>query len=370
MPVRAGNSNDERRLERKREHLEAVLEASDGPEDPGYGDIQLVYQALPSFDPEQVELEVEEWGRRLASPFFIDAMTGGPPETAEINAALARAAQAAGWGMAVGSQQAALSTPEAVSTYRVVRDVSPEGFLWANLSANVSCQQAVEAVEMIEADGLQLHLNLIQELLMPEGDRSFSEVRDRIRDIVRAVEVPVVVKEVGFGISWETARRLCRLSVAGINTAGAGGTNFAQIELGRGTEQPLANEDFLSLGLPSVLSLLETLAAVRKEPVSVIASGGIRTPLDAVKALVMGAHQVALAGPAWSILARDGEAALTRFLQRFNHDVRRLLFLIGAQTVSEARSTPYVATGRVVHWMSGRGWNWDAVLGEFKRARI
>lgn len=347
-------------MERKREHLELSLRESDGPLSPGFDDVRLVHQAVTDVSLHDISSQVTIWGRVLPSPFFIDAMTGGPADAARINRELAEAARRAGWGLAVGSQRIALDDPRCADSFRVVRRAHPDGFIMANLSVHASPSAALRAVEMVEADVLQLHLNPCQEILMAEGDRDFRGTAERVARVVQESPVPVVAKEVGFGISAESAEILLDAGVSGINVAGAGGTNFARIEMARsqgGGPRPVCGNDFAAWGLPTCAALAETAAVVGdgERDVVVISSGGVRSPLDAVRSLVMGADMVSAAAPALRVLHEGGPEELAAFLHRWNEDVRRLLLLLNARDPGCLHHVPYVISGDTAEYLRARG---------------
>ncbi len=348
------------RLARKRQHLELSLKGSDGPLSAGFDDVRLVHQAATDVSLHDISLHTRIWGRVLPSPFFIDAMTGGPAEASDINQGLAEAARGAGWGMAVGSQRIALDDPRCSDSFSVVRGIDPDGFILANLSARASPSEAVRAVEMVGADVLQLHLNPCQEILMVEGERNFAGTAECVARTVSESPVPVVAKEVGSGISAESARVLIDAGVSGINVAGAGGTNFARIEMERcGGEgsPPVFPGDFAAWGLPTCSALAETAAVAGAAPrdVAVVASGGVRSPLDAVKSMVMGADLVSVAAPALRVLSEGGAGGLSDYLGRWNADVRRLLFLLNVRGPAFCHEVPYVITGETAEYLRGRG---------------
>jgi len=351
------NPLGENRLRRKVDHLELALTVQDGPLNPGFSDVHLIHSATPVADLPDVHLDTAFWGRGFSSPFLVDAMTGGPAASTDINAAVSAAAGSAGWGMAVGSQQAALDDGEAARSFEVVRERNPRGWVMANLSAGADSSAAARAVDMISADTLQLHLNPVQELLMSEGDRSFGGILEAVESVVENCPVPVMVKEVGFGLSAETVRGLLKCGVHSVNVAGAGGTNFAAIEISRDESGrgPVAPRDFLSWGIPTVPSLLETLDGCGDCGVVVVASGGVRSPLDAIKALVLGADLVSVTRPVWKVLHEHGAGALENYLKRWNEDARRLLLLLGATRISDVPSLPYVITGQTAEFLRGRG---------------
>ncbi len=192
---------------RKKEHLEYALKTSQLPAENGFSDIFLVYDALPDLNFKQIDTSLEFLKKKLKAPLLINAMTGGHPEVKQINRSLAAVAARAGIAMAVGSQTAGLEDPQVRDTYRIARDENPAGVLLANLSALAAPPMVKEAVEMIEADGVQLHLNVAQELAMPEGDRNFRGALANIEKISALSPVPVIVKEVGFGLSREAVRK-------------------------------------------------------------------------------------------------------------------------------------------------------------------
>lgn len=218
------------RAERKREHINHALSTGQKRET-GLDDITFVHVSLPDLALEQVDISTKIGELSSSSPIFINAMTGGGGQlTYEINKALARAARIADIPLAVGSQMSALKDPSERYSYEIVRKENPNGLIFANLGSEATARQAKEAVEMIEADALQIHLNVIQEIVMPEGDRSFSGALSRIEQICSEIKVPVIIKEVGFGMSKESARKLYEAGAAAVDIGGYGGTNFSKIE--------------------------------------------------------------------------------------------------------------------------------------------
>lgn len=296
------------RQQRKLEHIQQALSLDDGPVANGFNDVHLIHNALPGLNSQEIDLSVEFLGKTLKMPLLINAITGGNPLVTEINRRLAQIAAQAGIAIAVGSQGAALgknsgekeSADDAVliDSYRVMRLENPRGVVIANISAGTDLKGAWRAIEMIEADALQIHLNPAQEMAMQEGDRDFSCWAKNIEQIVKACPVPVIVKEVGFGISWEVSYKLLELGVRYIDIGGAGGTNFVKIELGRNDRR---SPEFETWGIPSAISLAEVVWAKERYgksagDITVIASGGIRQGWEAVKALAMGAKLVGIAG--------------------------------------------------------------------------
>ena len=296
--------------------------------------------ALPDLDLADVDVSTQFFGRTLSMPLMIACMTGGTPRAAEINGNLAAAAQKLGVAMGVGSQRAALEDPSLASTYQV-RDVAPNVLLVANLGAvQLTCDKACRAVEMIEADALAIHLNPMQEALQPDGSPSFKGALDAIGRVCKGLDAPVIVKEVGFGISAEVAVMLRDAGVAAIDVAGAGGTSWARIEGLRasGALKELAAR-FEGWGIPPARCLLEVRTAIPDLPI--IASGGIRTGLDMAKALALGADLAAIGLPLLHEAAKSPEAVEDWIIRRAD-ELRLAMFGIGARTVEELRSASLV----------------------------
>ncbi|HCT14544.1 MAG TPA: type 2 isopentenyl-diphosphate Delta-isomerase, partial [Corynebacterium nuruki] len=234
-------SRDARGGSRKDEHV-ALAEELRGEHAPAgvWDDIRFLHRSFPGLAVDDVDLSTTVCGRPWTAPFFINAMTGGSEKTALINADLARAAAATGVAMATGSASPALKDPALAHSFAVVREQAPEAFLFANVSPEMTVAQARDAVGFLSADALQIHVNPAQELVMPEGDRDFRGWPDRIGEIVDGVDVPVVVKEVGFGLSRASIAAVAEQGVHVIDVSGRGGTNFIDIENRRRDRQEFA----------------------------------------------------------------------------------------------------------------------------------
>jgi len=317
----------------------------------GFADIRPVPLSLAETRLNSVSLATRIGELNLSSPIVINAMTGGAQETEQINRELAEAAATCGLAMAVGSQMAAIKDPGVRDSYRIVRKTHPKGVLFANLGTEATVEQAQAAVDMLEADALQIHLNMMQELVMPEGDRDFTGASKRIEAIVRGVDVPVVVKEVGFGLTAESALRLRELGVRFLDVGGRGGTDFSAIENAR-RETPY---DFLreGWGCPTVISLLES--ARYYPPQSLVASGGIATGLNAVKALIIGASAVGMAGSLLRVQQQRGVSGLIGHIKQIEEEVRILMAALGALTIAELWRVPVVIGGETGNWCRERG---------------
>ncbi len=262
---------------------------------------RFTHCALPELDLIEIDLSTTFLDHRLAAPLLISAITGGTAQAQDINRNLAEAAQALGIAMCVGSQRAAIEDTRQSATYQV-RDIAPDILLFANLGAvqlnyGYDLAECRRAVEMIEADALMLHLNPLQEALQPGGNTNFAGLLDRIESVCRDMEVPVVVKEVGWGISESVARQLASADIAALDVAGAGGTSWSEVERLRARDalQERVAADFENWGIPTAEAIVQSRRAAPGLPL--IASGGIRTGPDIAIALALGADLAGLAGP-------------------------------------------------------------------------
>ncbi|MBV5111796.1 type 2 isopentenyl-diphosphate Delta-isomerase [Bacillus altitudinis] len=337
------------RAERKKQHIEHALSTGQHAAT-GLQDVSFVHASLPDLATSQIDTHTTIGGLTFGSPIFINAMTGGGGEsTYEINRSLSIAAKETNIPVAVGSQMAALKDADERRTYEVVRKVNPDGLVFANLGSEATIQQARDAVDMLEANMLQIHLNVIQEIVMPEGDRDFRGAVERIAAITESTEVPVVVKEVGFGMSKETAQKLFDAGVAAVDVGGFGGTNFSKIE---NLRRQKALRYFDQWGIPTAASLAEVHTAFPDQ--TVLASGGIQDALDVTKSIALGASAAGLAGFFLKSLTSGGEKGLISDIIDLQDDVKMLMTVLGMKTIEELRQAPIVLTGETSHWLKER----------------
>ena len=323
--------------DRKAEHIRLALERRMQLGGRFFEGWAFEHCALPEIDFAEVDTTVEFLGKRLAAPLLISCMTGGTDTAARINENLARAAERVGVAVGVGSQRKALEDPATAATF-VVRPAAPTVPLLANLGAvqlnyGYGVDECRRAVEMIGADALVLHLNPLQEALQPEGNGNFAGLLPKMARVVRELEVPVIAKEIGCGISARTARELARIGITTIDVAGLGGTSWARIEAARSGDLDLG-ETFADWGIPTPDCIRE-LAAI--PGLSIIASGGLRDGIDAAKSLALGAD---LAGMAYPFLAAATESAdaVEAKLRRTVQELRIAMFCAGARRVSDLRT--------------------------------
>ena len=314
----------------------------------GFERYRFMHCALPGFNLRDVNTSVEFLGKALQSPILISSMTGGTQEAGLINTRLAEAAQAAGVGMGLGSLRAAIDDASLLDTYKV-RSVAPDILLLANLGAvqlnlgygTDECRRAVEAVE---ADALILHLNPLHEALQPDGDDHFAGLLTKIDAVCRALNVPVVIKEVGFGISEQVARLLAGAGVAAIDVAGAGGSSWSQVEVYRATSPVYRRvaETFADWGIPTAESLAMTRRGSPDLPI--LASGGIRDGIQVAKALALGAAACGIAGPLLRA-ATDSSEAVAQYLATVVAELRLAMFSVGAVDIPALSRTPLQLSG-------------------------
>lgn len=311
----------------------------------GFDDVRFEHVALPELALDEVDVSVDVLGRRRRTPLLVSAMTGGPSRSAAINAAIAEACEAVGATMAVGSQRVALTGGPTGGIDENLRRLAPTTPIWANLGAvqlvaGLGPDDAKRAVEAIDAEVLVLHLNPVQEALQADGDVDWRGVAAAIEATCAAVDVPVVAKEVGFGISARVARRLVDLGVAGIDVAGAGGTSWAAVEgrvAGGATRQARLGEVFRDWGVPTAAALVEVRAALPDVPL--VASGGIRHGLDVARAIRLGADLVGQAGPVLHA-AVDGTAAVVEHLETVRDALRLACFATGSRDLAALGTAP------------------------------
>jgi len=342
------------RGQRKLDHLRLAQTLGDGPAKSGFDDIHFVHNCLPEINSAEIRTETVFCGKKFPLPLLINAITGGIEEGKRVNRALARAARQMGIPMAVGSQAAALESSNVCSTYQVVREENPGGFFMANLSAGASPEEALQAVEMIRADAIQLHLNIPQEVTMPaeEGDSFFRGYLENIRCIAETAPVPVIVKETGFGIAREEALRLLDTGIAALDIEGKGGTNFIRVEEER--KGSPREEVFFQWGLPTAVSLVE-VAEVAAGRVDIVAGGGLRSGLDIARVLSLGADMAGIAAPLVRCFYQGGEEAVIKYLQALEKQLRKVMLMLGAGDVYQLREKPLVILGETGRWMEQRG---------------
>ncbi|MCX8204112.1 MAG: type 2 isopentenyl-diphosphate Delta-isomerase [Candidatus Nezhaarchaeota archaeon] len=353
-----------RSLERKIEHIRVCLErdVESARLKTGFRDVHLVHSCLPELDLSEVSLEAEFLGRRFSAPIAISALTGGPHLSTLINRSLAEASQRLNIPLELGSQRLAIEEPSLRASFKQARELSPDGFIVANVGAVQAASKGVEfvkeAVDMVEANAVAVHLNPLQEAIQPEGEAWFQGVLETLKELSSQVGVPVIVKEIGCGVAYEEASAIEKAGASAIDVAGVGGTSWAAIEayraLSRGDEKSYQlGMAFRDWGIPTAASIVEARLSTR---LPIIGSGGVRSGIDAAKAIALGADLVGMALPLLKP-ALVGSWAVVEFLERVMRELRLSMFLTGSKRVEDLKRARVVITGFTAEWLKARGFD-------------
>lgn len=313
-----------------------------------FEDVMLLHTALPELDYDKIDLTTKFLDSEFSAPIIIDSMTGGTDEATLINKRLGQIAETYGLGMGVGSQRAGLKSDKLVESYAVARTFAPNAFLIANiggaqLAEGLTREQVLQIIKMIDANALAIHLNPLQELIQPEGEPKFNGVLKKIKDLIEVVDIPVIVKEVGSGISENVALKLERAGASSINVAGSGGTSWAGIEKIRADnvsnyiKGELGNL-FWDWGIPTALSVVMVSRSVK---IPIIASGGIRNGMEIAKSIALGASMGAMAFP-FLKKASESYETLDEFTQLIIAQLKSTMFLIGSKDIQSLKNTRYI----------------------------
>lgn len=353
-------SNSVRTAKRKLDHIRISLDREVESGFRPFDDLVLVHRALPELDEAKIDMSCSFLGKRLNAPIIISAMTGGHPDTKDINVRLARAAQEMGVALGIGSQRAALEDKNQAETFSVVREAAPDIPIIGNIGAAQLRTLGPEALdrlaEMIGADAMAVHLNFLQESVQPEGDRDASGVIEAIRSVTSG-RIPIIVKETGAGISREVASDLVAAGVKIIDVSGVGGTSWSGVEAYRAEEagdiESLEmGRLFWSWGIPTPVSIVESASA----GADVIASGGVRSGIDVAKSLALGAS---LAGAALPFLgpATKDSGEVVKALKAFVRGIKISMFLTGCGSIKDLKGSPLIVLGKTKEWLEQRGFN-------------
>lgn len=377
----ASRATSSQAAQRKNEHLALAQKffRADQPND--FDGVHLVRPTLPETVVSSDSIRTDFFGVSVSAPFFINAMTGGSSAAAHINRSLGQVAGEQGIALALGSANIVGREPEALASFAVAREEDPDGPLVVNVNPSTPLSTIDLLVEELAPVALQVHVNAVQELAMPEGDRDFRWL-SKIEAIAAHVAVPVIVKEVGFGFDVASLRRLAGIGVSAVDVAGSGGTDFLQIENSRRPEHDFA---YLSgVGLSTVKSLLNARAAgmgvgaadmgatdadtsrnevsqqgsgtvVPHTPFTVIASGGVRNPLDVVKSLVLGATSVGASNLFLHTLRTGGENGLSNLISAWKEQLAGLVALFGAASLMDLRDVRRYFDSDIVSYMEQSG---------------
>jgi len=347
---------------RKQRHVRLSLEENVQADiGTGFEDVRLIHLSLPEIDLEEVSTSADLFGKGLSAPLIISAITGGTENAKKINSTLAAVAEELGIGIGVGSQRVALENPSTEHTFSIVREKAPSTLVMGNLgcpqlSLGWGVPEAGRCIEMIHADALAIHMNPLQEAVQVEGETRYRGILDKVREVVDGIDVPVVMKETGCGIAFETAVELEEAGVEGLEVSGVGGTSWAAVEHHIAKEVHERDQEFLgealwNWGIPTAISVVETS---RSTELKIIASGGIRTGVEMAKAIALGADAVGIAQP-FLVKAVEGYDALKDHIRCILLEFRTVMFLVGARDIEELKRVRVVILGRTAEWLRARG---------------
>lgn len=332
---------------RKKDHLKFALSDIAQVGNSGFGKYRFTHNALPEINFDEIETSTTFLAKKVNFPFFISCMTGGIAEGKKINCNLATAAQKYNIAMGVGSQRIAVEHPELENLF-TAREFAPDIPLMANiglvqLNYGFGLKEFQKCVDMIQADSLVVHINPIQEIIQPDGDRNWHGLIRKLEKVIKGISVPVIAKEVGFGLSGNVVKRLYNIGVRFFDTAGWGGTNWALVEGLRGKADKNLGDLFSQWGIPTTKSIKmcagfnKSLFTKHLPPITVLGSGGVRTGLDIAKAISLGADLVGVASP-FAKAARISSDEVEKLIQRYALELKVAMFGVGVRTISELKA--------------------------------
>ena len=313
--------------------------------------VRLVHQSLPEADYDSVDTRVRLLGKELRAPLLIAAMTGGHERAAEINQALASVADELGLAFGLGSQRAMQKRPETSWTYQV-RTRAPNALLFGNVGVvqarDMSTDEIARMIDEVGADALCVHMNPAMELVQPEGDRDFSGGIRTFQRLWSELEVPIIAKETGNGISREVAKKLRSIGIRHADTSGAGGTSWVGVETLRAEGEGRAlGEALWDWGIPTAASVRYCVEA----GLTTIATGGIRNGMDVARAIALGASCAGIARNVYQAFLEGGTEGARGFLLRVERELRSVMLLCGARTIEDLQRAPRIVTGELRDWL-------------------
>ena len=322
---------------RKDEHIRYALEQKSSYN--SFDEVELIHSSLPHYDLDEIDLSTEFAGRKWDFPFYINAMTGGSEKGKEINQKLAQVAEACGILFVTGSYSAALKDPTDVSFS--VKSSHPNLLLGTNIGLDKPVGLGLQTVQEMNPLLLQVHVNVMQELLMPEGERKFRSWYSHLADYSKRIPVPIILKEVGFGMDVKTIERASELGVRTVDLSGRGGTSFAYIENRRSGQRDYLNQ----WGQSTMQALLN--AQTWKDKVELLVSGGVRNPLDMIKCLVFGAKAVGLSRTVLELIETYTVEEVIGIVQGWKEDLRLIMCALNCATIADLQNVDYILYGKL-----------------------
>lgn len=324
-------------INRKDEHIKYALKYQ-SPYN-SFDDMELIHHSLPDYDLSEIDLHTHFAGRDFEFPFYINAMTGGSEKGRAVNQKLAQIAQATGLVMVTGSYSAALKNPHDDSYPN--KEEFPELLLATNIGIDKPYELGLQTIHEIQPIFLQVHVNLMQELLMPEGEREFRQWKENLADYATKIPVPIILKEVGFGMDLKTIEEAHKLGIKTVDISGRGGTSFAYIENQRGHNRSYLDE----WGQSTVQTLLNAQPMIDK--IEILASGGVRHPLDIVKCLVLGAKAVGLSRAILELVEKYSVEEVITIINGWKDDLRLIMCALNCKIIAELRQVDYLLYGKL-----------------------
>ena len=324
-------------INRKDEHIKYTLKYQ-SPYN-SFDDMELIHHSLPDYDLSEIDLHTHFAGRDFEFPFYINAMTGGSEKGRSVNQKLAQIAQATGLVMVTGSYSAALKNPHDDSYPS--KEEFPELLLATNIGIDKPYELGLQTIHEMQPIFLQVHVNLMQELLMPEGEREFRQWKENLADYATKMPAPVILKEVGFGMDLKTIEMAHKLGIKTVDISGRGGTSFAYIENQRGYNCSYLDE----WGQSTVQTLLNAQPMIDK--IEILASGGVRHPLDIVKCLVLGAKAVGLSRVILELVEKYSVEEVITIINGWKDDLRLIMCALNCKTIAELRQVDYLLYGKL-----------------------
>jgi isopentenyl-diphosphate delta-isomerase len=329
----------------------------------GFEDICLIHRSLPEIDLSDIKLKTKLFGKTLEAPLIISAITGGNDELKKINQTLAKVAEKTGIGIGVGSQRIAIEQPDVSSSFSIVREMAPTVLVIGNigcpqLSLGWGFEEGKKAVEMLEADALAIHMNPLQEAIQINGDTKYRGLLKKINEISDELVTPIIMKETGAGISKEDAVKIEESGAKGLDISGVGGTSWSAVEYHIAKELKKNQQEYLgkalwNWGIPTAISVIESRETTN---LKIIASGGIRNGTEIAKSLVLGADAAGMAKPLLQ-KAMEGEEKLEEYINNIIQELRVVMFLLGAENITELRRVPALIFGKTAEWLQLRGFD-------------
>lgn len=324
-------------INRKDEHIKYALKYQ-SPYN-SFDDMELIHHSLPDYDLSEIDLHTHFAGRDFEFPFYINAMTGGSEKGRAVNQKLAQIAQATGLVMVTGSYSAALKNPHDDSYPN--KEEFPELLLATNIGIDKPYELGLQTIHEIQPIFLQVHVNLMQELLMPEGEREFRQWKENLADYATKMPVPIILKEVGFGMDLKTIEEAHKLGIKTVDISGRGGTSFAYIENQRGHNRSYLDE----WGQSTVQTLLNAQPMIDK--IEILASGGVRHPLDIVKCLVLGAKAVGVSRAILELAEKYSVEEVITIINGWKDDLRLIMCALNCKTIAELKQVDYLLYGKL-----------------------